>query len=109
MFQRHVSKTQRRKTEVYGLKSSLCFSCSYFTLLLLLLLLLGGISGNQYSSSLSLVLSLVLSLCLVRSALLKENRHYDISPAKHSKKSQERERDRGGRKDRARESEVKIV
>lgn len=47
---------------------------------------------------------------LVHSALLKENRHYDVSPAKHSKKSQERER-QGGRKKRQSktESEVKIV
>lgn len=79
--------------------------CSYFTLLLLLLW--RGIYGDQYSSS---SLSLTLSPCLVHSALLKENRHYDVSPAKHSKKSQRRERQRGRKKRQSKaESEVKIV
>lgn len=54
--------------------------------------------------------SCFLSPCLVHSALLKENRHYDVSPAKHSKKSHETERQSKRKKrQRKRESEVKIV
>lgn len=46
--------------------------------------------------------SCFLSPRLVHSALLKENRHYDVSPAKHSKKSHETERQSRERKGRGR-------
>ncbi len=105
---------KRVKGRMCSLKFSFCFRCYNLISLLLLLLLPGGISGNQNPSflflSLTLFLFLSLSLSLSHSALLKENRHYDISPAKHSKKSQERGRERERQKRQSkRESEVKIV
>lgn len=82
-----------------------------YTLSLVLSLLFhtGAASAGRYFCK-PIFFSCFLSPRLVHSALLKENRHYDVSPAKHSKKSHETERQSKRKKrQRKRESEVKIV